>query len=76
MKITFMYDNHTFKRINALGRETRKKEILGLFAAERLGTLYAKGHTAHAHLHGGLITEEDIDQFLDRVEEIENWEAR
>ena len=77
MNITFMFDNHTFRRINALTREMRKKEILDLFAQDGYGSVFARSVIEHKIVCwiGGIEIEE-IEEFLNEVDEFENWEAR
>ena len=106
MNLAFMFDNHTFRRINALERETRKREILALFDEDGCGSVFARGADGHAlepalnghpiapapelykhsdsifsemakkHMYRYGVTIEEVERFLDQVDELENWEAR
>jgi hypothetical protein len=84
MKLIFMYDNHTFARPFRGEASPAREWIAARFAEDICGSVF--GYTARGysidHLHAVYenkrytLREEDIDAFLAKVEEYENWEAR
>jgi hypothetical protein len=87
-----MFDNHTFCEITAREHDTRRADIIRLFEEDGCGTVFYRSVSSeHAHLNGRPlrddpdrgkymkvwgVTPDEVDEFLAKVEELENWEAR
>jgi hypothetical protein len=87
MRVTFMYDGHTFAGVgdSSVPREKKRAEIISLFGVDGCGCVFARDSRGDQvePLHGSPqpdghygVTEAEVDAFLDRVDEHENWEAR
>ncbi len=77
MKIWFMHDNHTFARLPSLTDNDRvvvKSAIYEKFKEDGCGLVFARGHGDRAIAHCDKWQE--VNAFLDKCEEYENWEAR
>lgn len=82
MRVWFMFDNHAFARVEG----DRAAVLRRLFDEDGCGSAFMRdvldrsnGMPLHGHrLPSGKygVTDDEIDAFLARVDELENWEAR
>lgn len=84
-QLGFMYDNHGFARPLSVAapREQIAAYMREHFAEDGCGMGYFKNSCDTAYLHGRRladggygITEPALTAFLDKVDELVNWEAR
>ena len=82
MRVWFMFDNHAI----ALVEGDRAAALRRLFAEDGCGSAFARDVRDRSHaapLHGHRlpsgqygVRDDEIDAFLARIDELENWEAR